>query len=226
MKKRRFSRLQLFVHAAAWIPLAVLIASFLTGNLTANPIQAAQQRTGDTALILLGLSLACTPANTLFKFREAVKLRRPLGLYGYMYAAIHLLIFIGLDYGFDFELILLELSEKRYIIVGAIAFLLLTALAATSYRTWMVRMGKNWKRLHRLVYLVNLLVVLHFGWAIKGDFFRLQGDIIRPLLAGLAVIVLLALRVPSVRKRAAGMFQDAAPGRERVRVIEKRPSAE
>lgn len=102
MKKRRFTRLQMFVHIAAWIPLAVIIAAFLTGNLTANPIQAAQQRTGDTALILLGLSLACTPANTLFKFREAVKLRRPLGLYGYMYAAIHLLIFVGLDYGFDF----------------------------------------------------------------------------------------------------------------------------
>lgn len=209
MKRPRLTPLQILVHAAAWIPLIVLIGDYLANNLTVNPYQAAQQRTGNIALIFLILSLACTPINTLFKIPVVTKLRRPLGLYGYMYAALHLFIYTGLDYGFDFNLILLEISEKRYALIGLTAFVLLSLLAATSFRWWMARMGKNWKKLHRLVYLVNLLVVLHFAWAVKGDVFRLQGDVLRPLLAFFVVLVLLVLRIPAVRRRAAGRFKAA-----------------
>ena len=200
----RLSPLQIFTHMVAWIPLGVLAYDYFAGNLGVNPIQAATQRAGNTALIFLVLSLACTPLNTLFRLPVLNKLSRPLGLYAYMYAATHLLIFTGLDYGFDLELLLLDLADKRYILVGLTGFILLTVLAITSFRWWMVRLGKKWKKLHRVVYLVNLLIVLHFGWAIKGDFFRLQGDVHRPLLAGLVVITLLALRLPAVRKRVAG----------------------
>lgn len=208
------SRLQIVTHLAAWVPLVVLVFDFVTDRLTANPIQAAQQRTGDTALVLLILSLACTPVNMLFRLPQILRLRRTLGLYGYMYAAIHLLLFAGLDYGFNFRLILLDVGEKRYIIVGTAAFLLLSALAFTSFNVWKVRLGKTWKRLHRMVYLIDLLVVLHFGWAVKGDFLRLQGDIIRPLLAGLVIIVLLVLRLPNVRRRLAGRLQIRVPRKE------------
>lgn len=207
MRRQRLTRLQLFAHLAAWAPLGVLLFDFFTDNLTANPIQAAQQRTGNIALVLLILSLACTPANMLFRLPQLLRLRRTLGLYGYLYAAIHLLLFAGLDYGFNFRLIWLDAGEKRYILVGAAAFLLLSLLALTSFDAWKVRLGKNWKRLHRLVYLIDLLVVLHFGWVVKGDFLRLQGDVIRPLLAGLAVLALLALRIPAVRRRLAGKLQ-------------------
>ena len=103
--------------------------------------------------------------------------------------------------------------EKPFIIIGLTTFVLLSALTLTSFKSWMVRLGKNWKRLHRVVYLTNLLVVLHFAWASKGDLFKLQGDIIRPLLAGVAVMLLLVLRIPSVRKRLAGTLKHLAPAR-------------
>ena len=209
----RLTPLQLIVHIGAWIPLAVLIVDALTGNLTINPIQEAEKRSGDIAITLLILSLAVTPLNTLFKYPGLVKLNRPLGLYAYLYAAIHLAIFIWLDYGFDGGLLLEAVAEKPFIIVGLTSFILLSALALTSFKSWMVRLGKKWKRLHRLVYLINLLVVLHFAWASKGDLFKLQGDIIRPLLAGAAVILLLVLRLPAVRKRLAGTLKHLVPAR-------------
>lgn len=204
MKPARISWLQALVHVGSLVPLLVTVYLYQTGGLGVNPIQAAEQRTGFTALVLLILSLACTPLNTLFRLPILLKLRRPLGLYGYLYAFIHLTIFLWLDYGFELRFILLDLAEKRYILVGLAAFLLLTFLAVTSFDWWKKRLKKGWKRLHRLVYLINLLVVLHFGWAIKGDFFRLQGDVVRPMLAGLIVILLLAARIPAVRKRIAG----------------------
>jgi sulfoxide reductase heme-binding subunit YedZ len=207
MKRPRLTPLQILVHVAAWVPLLVLIFDFLTNNLTVNPYQASQRRTGNIAITLLILSLACTPINTLFKVPAINKLRRPLGLYAYMYAAIHLFIFTGLDYGFDFNLILLEVAEKRFVLAGLSAFVLLSLLALTSFRWWMVRMGKKWKNLHRLVYLANLLVVLHFAWAVKGDVLRLQGDILRPLVALVIVLSLLIMRIPAVRRRLAGRLQ-------------------
>lgn len=206
-KKSRLGWIQIFVHVGAWIPLVVLAFDFLNNRLTANPIQAATQRTGDIAIILLISSLACTPINILFRYPPIIKIRRALGLYAYLYAAIHLFIFIGLDYAFAFDLLLKDVGNKRFILVGLISFLLLTTLTITSFRWWKVRLGKNWKRLHKIVYGVNLLVVLHFAWAMKGDIFRLQGNILLPLLAGFVVILLLVMRIPGIRKHITGLLQ-------------------
>ncbi len=216
--RKRTHWLQVIVHIGAWVPLAVLVFDFLTDNLTVNPIQAATQRTGNIAIILLVLSLACTPANLIFRFSPVLKVRRALGLYGYLYAALHFLIFVGLDYGFNLRLVLQSIAEKRFIVVGFVALLLLTILAVTSFRWWMVRLGKNWKRLHRLTYLANLLVVLHFAWAVKGNIFQLQGDILRPLLAGIAVAGLLILRIPAIRQRINRLVRPASPGAQAVRI--------
>lgn len=204
MKGFRLHPLQILTHIGAWIPLAVLVVDFIYDNLTINPIQAAEQRTGNIALFLLVLSLACTPANTLLRLPVLNKLRRPLGLYGYMYAAIHLAIFAGLDYNLDPQLIWQAINEKLYLVVGIVGFAILSIVALTSFQWWMVRLGKNWKRLHKLVYIINLLVVLHFGLSVKGDFFRLHGDVLRPLLALAAVSLLLILRIPAVRRSIAG----------------------
>jgi methionine sulfoxide reductase heme-binding subunit len=206
MKKPRFTRFQILVHLSAWIPLVILVVDFFTNHLTFNPIQAAEIRTGDTAIVLLILSLACTPINYLFHLPQLIKVRRPLGLYAYLYAAIHLAVFAGLDYGFDAGLILQTITEKPYIILGLSTFLILSVLALTSFRKWIVRLGKKWKPLHRLVYLANVLVVLHFGLAIKGDFFHLQGDVFRPFIAGIIVCLLLVLRLPAVRKKLTGQI--------------------
>jgi sulfoxide reductase heme-binding subunit YedZ len=201
MKRSRLHLLQILTHVGAWIPLAVLIYDYYNDNLTVNPIQALQQRTGQIAIVLLILSLACTPVNTLFRYPPVLKVRRALGLYAYMYAAIHLLIFTGLDFGFDVPMIVDEVLKKRFILIGMTAFLLLTVLAFTSFDWWMKRMGKKWKQLHRLVYAANLLVVLHFAFAVKGDIFRLQGNIIWPLAAAAFVTLLLVLRIRAIRRR-------------------------
>lgn len=203
MRRIKLTPLQLLVHLLAWGLAAWLAWDAWSGNLTVNPIQAATQRTGKYALVLLVLSLACTPLNTLFGFRQALTVRRALGLYAFMFAATHFAIFIWIDYGFEWEFIRAEILDKRYILVGATALTILALLAATSFQWWMRRLGKRWKSLHRLIYLAAPLVVLHYAWARKGDIFRLQGDILQPLAFGAVVALLLLVRVTAVRQRAA-----------------------
>jgi len=211
MKRPRFTLFQILVHLGSWIPLLVLVEKYFTNNLTVNPIQALEIRTGDTAIILLILSLACTPLNMLFRVPQLIKVRRPLGLYAYLYASVHLLVFTGLDYGFDPGLIFQTITEKPFVYLGLTTFLILSVLALTSLRSWVVRLGKKWKVLHRLVYLANVIVVFHFALSVKGDFFRLQGDIIRPLLASIAIAVLLSLRIPAVRRKLTGQLSPLLP---------------
>jgi methionine sulfoxide reductase heme-binding subunit len=190
----------LAVHLVSWLPLAWLLFDYLTGNLTVNPIQAATIRTGKYALIWLVLSLACTPLHSLLGWRGALKLRRPLGLYAFMYAAVHVFIFVAIDYAFAWGLLATEVVLKPYIIMGLSAFTMLSLLALTSFRWWMRRLGKNWKRLHRLVYLAAVLVIVHYAWAAKGDVLQLSGDTIQPFAFGLAVALLLLARVPFIHQ--------------------------
>lgn len=193
MNPRRLLVFRIFVHAAALVPLALMIYLWLADGLTANPVQDLTFRTGKAALWLLVLSLAATPASTLLGFRPALKVRRALGLYAFMYATLHFLAFVWLDYGLDVGLMIEDVGSKRYVLVGLTAFLILITLAITSTRGWMKRLGKNWKRLHKLVYLAGVLVVIHYTWLVKAD-------IRQPLAFGLAVGLLLLARVPAVRR--------------------------
>jgi sulfoxide reductase heme-binding subunit YedZ len=201
MKKlRSYTPLQVIMHIYAWSALAHLVFDYFFGNLSVNPIQDLEQRTGRAAITLLVLSLLCTPLNTLLGWKEPLKRRRALGLYSFMYATIHVLIYLDLDYGLAWSLILQNIVEKPYIIFGVITFLLLLPLAVTSFDTWKKRLKKNWKRLHQTVYFIAPLAVLHFALSKKGDIFQLQGDIVRPLIYGLVVLILLTLRIPTIRK--------------------------
>jgi sulfoxide reductase heme-binding subunit YedZ len=191
--RSRFSVLQGLVHIGELIPLALIIVYAFTGHLTANPIQDITFRTGKTALTLLLLSLLCTPLNTLFGLKQVLPLRRPLGLWAFFYVCVHLFIFAVLDYGLDWGLIQQTIAEKRYVLVGFTAFLLLLPLALTSTKGWMRRLGKRWKQLHRLVYLAGVLAIIHFVWLVKAD-------IREPLLYGAILGVLLLLRVPKLRR--------------------------
>ena len=199
-KKQRYTPLQIIMHIYAWSALAHLVFDYFAGNLSVNPIQDIEQRTGRAAVTLLVLSLMCTPLNTLFGWKELLKRRRALGLYTFMYATIHVLIFLYLDYGLSWSLIIQSIVEKPYIIFGTITFLLLTPLAITSFDIWKKRLRKNWKRLHQTVYFIAPLAVLHFAMSKKGDIFTLQGDVVRPLIYGLVVLILLILRIPRIRK--------------------------
>lgn len=202
---KRYTPLQILIHLGAWFPIARLVFEAFTGGLTANPIQHIEQRTGRAAITLLMLSLAATPLNSLFGWSEMIKRRRALGLYAFMYAVIHVVVFADLDYGLAWSLIVQTVFEKPYILAGAAAFLLLIPLAATSFDVWKVRLRKNWKRLHRLVYLIAPLVVLHYAWGKKGTLFALQGDIFLPLIYGLIFLLLMILRIPAVRRFLASV---------------------
>ena len=193
------------MHVYAWSVLVFLVFDLITGNLSANPIQELEQRTGRHAITLLVLSLACTPLNTLFKWPELLKRRRAFGLYTFMYATIHVLIYMDLDYGLAWSFIVQDVIEKPRLIVGAIAFFMLIPLAWTSFDIWKKRLGKKWKRLHQTVYVLAPLVVLHYAWSKKGDLFHLQGEIVRPLIYGLIVVFFLFFRIPLVRKAIASL---------------------
>jgi sulfoxide reductase heme-binding subunit YedZ len=192
----KFTKFQILVHVGSLVPLALLIGDAITDNLTVNPIQDITFRTGKAALVLLVLSLACTPLNTLFGFREALRVRRALGLYAFLYVSLHFLIFIGLDYTFDLSLIREAIVEKRYALMGFAAFLTLLPLALTSTKGWQKRLGKTWRALHRWVYLAGILAVIHFVWLVKSD-------IREPLAYGAVVLLLLILRIPIIRRVAS-----------------------
>jgi len=200
MKKFPYTPLQIAIHVYAWSALILLIFDAVTGNLSANPIQDLEQRTGRHAITLLVLSLLCTPLNTLFKWSEPLKRRRALGLYAFMYATIHVVIFGALDYGLAWSRLIQEVIEKPRLVVGMIAFALLIPLAITSFDIWKKRLGKNWKRLHQVSYLIAPLVVLHYLWSKKGDVLSLQGEVVKPLIYGIIIAIFLIMRIPPIRK--------------------------
>ena len=183
----------ILIHVIILLPLILLIWDAANGLLGANPIREIQLRTGRTALALLILSLAGTPAFLLTGNRWALVLRRRLGLYAFLCAGLHFINFIAIDYGFNFSRIRQDIFDKRYAVVGFVAFLLLIPLAITSTRGWLRRLGKNWSRLHRLVYIASVLAVIHLYWSLKADK-RLA------LIYGGVLIFLLLLRLPAVQR--------------------------
>jgi sulfoxide reductase heme-binding subunit YedZ len=201
MNKQLFSKsLQYIVHVAGWVPLIHIAVGLITHNLTFNPIQKVEQISGITGLIFLLLSLACTPLSNLLGWRPLTLRRKALGLYGFMYAVLHVATYIAVDYGFDLNAIIHEVAGKPYFLTGALAFVLLLPVAGTSFTIMMKKLGKNWKHLHRLVYIISPVIVFHYLLVVKGNIASLQGNLLRPLeYAGIAV-VLLALRIPPIKK--------------------------
>lgn len=202
---KRYTPLQIAMHVYGWSVLVILIYQYFTNDLSADPVQYLERRTGHHAIALLIMSLACTPLNTLFRWSEPLKRRRALGLYAFMYATIHVLIYLDLDFGLAWSFILQNFTQDPRLIVGLAAFLLLIPLASTSFDIWKKRLGKNWKRLHKVVYAIVPLAVLHFAWNKKGDIFTAQGDIAQPLAYGVIVIVFLLMRIPQVRKAVVSL---------------------
>lgn len=191
------------VHVGSLLPLALLLFDGATGQLSVNPIQELTLRTGKVALVLLLLSLACTPLNILLGWKWAVALRKPLGLYSFLYVCLHLLVFAAADYGLDLGLIGQAITEKRYVLAGLASFLLLLPLALTSTREAVRRLGRWWRRLHWLVYPAALLAVLHFLWLSK--------TVREPLIYGAILLALLAVR--ALRSARAPVRMSRKPAR-------------
>jgi sulfoxide reductase heme-binding subunit YedZ len=198
--KSSFNWLKLGVHTVSLFPLVELAYKAFENQLTVNPIQFVEQFLGRAALNLLILALAVTPVITLTGWKKIGKHRRALGLYAFLYFALHFIVFAAVDYGFDFGEILSLTTQKPFIIVGSMAGLLLLLLAITSFKFWMKLMGKRWKSLHKTVYLVGVLVILHYAWAVKGSVATLSGDTVRPIIMGSIVFILLLMRIPPIKR--------------------------
>ena len=216
-KKTKQRLLKLATHIGALIPLALLIWDFNQGQFGADPIREVTLRTGKAAITLLVLSLAVTPLKIWFGWNQLHPLRKLLGLYAFLYVSLHLLIFVWLDYGLDLELIREALFEKWYALVGFAAFLILLPLAATSTRWAMRKLGKNWTRLHRWVYLAGILAVLHYFLLVKNAYTS-------PFLYGAILFLLLLTRVKPIKqaiirlRRARAKKQTSLPVNETKQV--------
>ncbi len=186
-RKQKNKLIRIAGHIGSLIPLALLVYDYYFGLLSADIIREITLRTGKAAIILLVLSLAITPLNILFGWKLLYPLRRIFGVYAFVYVAMHLTIFVYLDYGLSWPLIQEAIFEKRYALVGFAAFLILLPLALTSTRWAMKKMGKKWTSLHKWVYLAGILAVLHYVLLVKNDYTQ-------PFTFAAVLLVLLVLR--------------------------------
>ena len=158
-----------FVFALCLLPLALITWDALHGTLGADPVAQLEHRSGDWALRLLLATLAVTPLRRLTGWNKAIRFRRMLGLFAFFYVTVHLTIYVVVDLGGYWSQLLAEIVKRPYITVGFTAWLLLIPLALTSTNAMMRRLGRNWQCLHKLVYLIAVLGVLHFLWLVKAD---------------------------------------------------------
>lgn len=153
------------VFMLALLPMAWLLQGAVRDTLGPNPAEALMRGTGDWALRLLWLTLAVTPLRQVTGWHALARLRRMLGLFSFAYAVLHFLCFAWLDMGFELDAILRDIAKRPFILVGTAALLGLVPLAATSFNRAIKVMGAaRWRALHRLVYGVSLLALLHFYW--------------------------------------------------------------
>jgi sulfoxide reductase heme-binding subunit YedZ len=166
--RRQRIGLKAVVWAACLSPLAALGWRLWTDPLVTNPIDVATDTLGDWTLRILLLSLTMTPLRILFGLSWPVTLRRLLGLFAFSYATLHFSVWIVIDHFFDWPTMVADVVKRPYVTVGFTAFLLLVPLAATSTTGMIRRFGAvTWRRLHRLVYLIAILGVLHYFWLAK-----------------------------------------------------------
>ena len=166
--RSRFARPVLFILCL--VPISSLVWRIFYGDLGANPIETITRDIGDWTLRLLLITLAISPLRQWFGWTLLLRFRRMLGLYVFFYAFCHFLIWFVADHSFDFSEMLEDIIKRPYITLGFSAFVLLIPLAATSNQAMVRRLGKGWKKLHRLTYLIVLLGVLHFLWQVKADY--------------------------------------------------------
>ncbi len=184
------------VIVMAVLPAVGLAAEFALNGPGANPIEEITHLTGRWGLRLILLSLAVTPARRWFGWRQIAPLRRTLGLAGFSYACLHLSTWALLDHGLDASAIFEDLAERPYVMAGMGSFSLLLALAVTSTRSSIKRLGQRWIRLHQAVYAAAILAVIHHFWLTKADY--------RPaIIHGAILALLLAARlIWRIRKSA------------------------
>ncbi len=152
-----------------FVPLFLLLYRFYRQELTANPIEYLERQTGYWGLVFLLATLTVTPLRRWLGGHFLIRVRRMLGLFSYLYIFLHFIIYLFLDRELYMDEIIPDIVKRPYITVGFSAFIMLSALAVTSSKRWIRRLGGKWQTLHRLIYPAALLGVLHFWWLVKAD---------------------------------------------------------
>jgi sulfoxide reductase heme-binding subunit YedZ len=197
---------KLFVFFFSCLPLLALVWRGFHNNLSANPVEFLQHKTGDWTLRFLIFTLCVTPFRKVLNLPELIRFRRMLGLFAFFYASLHFLTYLGPDQSFNFAGMLKDVVKRPFITVGFTAFVLLIPLAITSTAAWVRRLGgKRWQALHRSIYLCAILGVIHYYWLVKSD-------VREPLFYGFLVGILLLWRFTEwLSKRRAAALSHTTP---------------
>ena len=170
------------------LPLVLLFTNFYLDELGANPFEVLTRSTGEWTLRFLLITLTMTPLRLLTGSVWPLRLRRMLGLFTFFYVCVHLSTYIILDHFFDWDEIIIDIVKRPYITIGMLAFVMLLPLALTSTKKMMKRLGKRWKSLHKLVYAIAILGVLHFLLLVKAD-------LREPIIYAFILLILLLVRL-------------------------------
>jgi methionine sulfoxide reductase heme-binding subunit len=180
---------KILLFTLSLLPFGILVWQALHGELGPSPVENLQHTTGDWTLYFLLITLAVTPFRTIFSVPELARFRRMFGLFAFFYVCLHFLTYLGPDQSFSLSSMLKDVYKRPFIAVGFAAFVLLIPLAITSTKGWTIRLGgKRWRQLHRLVYVIGILGVIHYYWLVKSD-------VRKPLLFGVLLAILLLWRL-------------------------------
>ncbi len=202
--KNNFYLVWRILWAASLIPMIMLLWRYFNNSLGINPLQTLEQTSGNTALLFLIITLSITPARfcltrlckkincrdgkRLADWNWLMRSRRMIGMYCFFYASIHVVIYFSLDLAFEWEWLISDLTEKPYIIAGMFSMGLLIPLAITSTNHMMRKLGKNWRRIHKLIYIISISSIIHYWWLSKVGVYDAW-------LYSLLVIILLGYRL-------------------------------
>ncbi|OIQ79247.1 sulfoxide reductase heme-binding subunit YedZ [mine drainage metagenome] len=195
--------IKFFIFTLSLTPLARLLWLGLTDGMGANPVEFVIRSLGTWTLVLLLVTLAMTPLRLLIHQSWPLQMRRMLGLFAFFYASLHLLSYAGLDQWFDWSAIAKDIVKHPFVLVGFSAFLLLIPLAITSSNAMIKKLGRHWKTLHRIIYLIAVLGVVHFWWLVKRD-------IREPAIYAVVLMIIFGIRI--AHKCWVGAVVHSVPG--------------
>lgn len=187
---KQFKIIKAGLFLLACVPFLRLFIFAYLDQLGANPLEAITRNTGDWTLYLLCMTLSITPLRRLSGWTWLIALRRMMGLFTFFYASLHFLAFLWFDHFFDVQAMLLDVVKRPFIAMGFATFLFLLPLAITSTNKMMRKLGKRWKTLHQLIYLIIIMGLLHFWWMRAG-----KQNFAQPLLITVIALVLLGSRL-------------------------------
>ncbi len=201
----RFYKISVFILCL--LPISLLLYFFYIDELGANPFETLTRQSGEWSLRFLLLTLAMTPLKVILKQSWPLKFRRMLGVYTFFYASIHLLTYIWFDQFFDWPEIWLDIVKRPFITMGVLSWFILLPLAVTSTKAMKKRSGRYWKKLHQFVYLVGVLVLLHYFMLVKADYWW-------PVLYAVIFIVLMTFRFKAIQQGISHLFWFKIPLRQ------------